>query len=53
MVGSEQRKDIGAELFEQLHTEVKSAQEKELNDFQQADPDAMGFDGSEGIDHED
>lgn len=53
MVSSEQRKDIGAELFSQLQSEMKSAPEKELNDFQQADPDAMGFDGREGIDNED
>lgn len=52
MVSSEQKKDIGAELFSQLQVEVKSAPKKELNDFQQKDPDAMGFDGQEGIDNE-
>ena len=52
MVSSEQRKGIGAELFSHLRAEVKFAPEKELNDFQQADPDAMGFDGQEGIDNE-
>lgn len=52
MVSSEQKKDIGSELFSQLQVEVKSAPKKELNDFQQKDPDAMGFDGQEGIDNE-
>ena len=54
MVKSIQSTELGKKWFSQLQDEVREASETALDDFQAAiDPDAMGFDGKEGIDDED
>lgn len=53
MVNSEVKKELGEELFGQLQAVAGSVTAKTLDNFQQINPDNMGFDGSEGIDHED
>ena len=54
MVKSMQSTELGETWFFRLQEKVKHAGETALDDFQAAiDPDAMGFDGKEGIDDED
>lgn len=49
MVKSEQSKELGPKWFTQLRDEVGAAEDME--DFRAAiNPDAMGFDGQEGVD---
>lgn len=53
MVNSEVKKELGEELFGQVQAVADSVTAKTLDNFQQISPDDMGFDGPEGIDHED
>ena len=51
MVKSEQSKELGEKWFAQLQAEVSEAPTENLEDFRAAiNPDAMGFDGREGVD---
>ena len=54
MIKSMQRADLGDKWFTELQEEVREASETALQDFQTAiDPDAMGPDGTEGLDDAD